>query len=244
MEPGLGIHEHRIALAELNCMRRSFETEILERDDVPEVEALAVYSDLTRIHRILGDTALIVGEIRRDPLPVTRILDIGCGRGGVLREIRNRLGIDVVGVDLRAPAHTGMPFKIHRANAIVDPLPVADIAFSMYLGHHLSESDLMRLISNVGRSCRRFILLDLVRHALPLALFRLFLAPLLSPIAAADGAVSIRRSYTPSELCRIANAALAETGAQFRHSIASLYIRQTLDISYPESWPPSHTNCR
>jgi len=214
-------------------VRRSFKAEILECERITEAEAKRVYRDLTRIHRLFGDTALIIAAARRDPRPVTRILDVGCGGGGVLRDIRTRLGVDVVGVDLRPPAHVDVPFPIHRADATSDPLPIADIAFCMYLAHHLRERDLIRLIRNVARSCRRFILLDLVRHRLPLALFRTVLAPFLSPIAVSDGAISIRRSYTPPELNRIAAIALAGTGAQFRHSIAPLYIRQTLDISYP-----------
>ncbi len=108
----------------------------------------------------------------------------------------------------------------------------ADIAFSMYLGHHLSEGELVRLIRNVGRSCRRFILLDLVRHRLPLAMFRPFVVPFVSTIAVADGQTSIRRSYTPAELRLLAKVALAGTGGRFRHSVAPFYIRQILDISY------------
>jgi hypothetical protein len=96
----------------------------------------------------------------------------------------------------------------------------------------MSETDLEELILNVGRSCRRFILLDLVRHWLPLALFRTFIAPLVCSIDAEDGNRSIRRSYTPDELRRIAASALGGTGSTFRLHIAPLNNRQVLDISY------------
>ena len=102
----------------------------------------------------------------------------------------------------------------------------------MNVGHHLSDSDVMALIRNVGRCCRRFVLLDLVRHPLPLALFRVFLAPLLSGIAANDGQVSIQRSFTPEELRHLTTEALAGSGARFRHSVGPFYIRQTVDIEY------------
>jgi hypothetical protein len=102
----------------------------------------------------------------------------------------------------------------------------------MHLGHHLAGEDLVRLIRNVGRYCRRFILLDVVRHPLPLALFRLFLAPLVCEIGAQDGRRSIRRAYTAGELREIAATALAGSAATFRLSVAPLYIRQVLDISY------------
>jgi hypothetical protein len=102
----------------------------------------------------------------------------------------------------------------------------------MHLGHHLRERDLPHLIRNVGRFCRRFILLDLVRHPLPLALFRLFIAPLVCPIDAEDGQRSIRRSFTSVELRRMTSAALAGTAGSFRLSVAPLHARQVLDISY------------
>ena len=213
-------------------MQQSFESEILDGGNVPEELADRAYRDLTRMHRFLGDTRSIVAAIRRDPLPVRRILDIGCARGGVLHDITRRLAVEVVGVDLNPPAQPDTPFPIIRTDAIREGLPPADLAFSMWLVHHLSPADVAALIRNVGRSCRRFILLDLVRHRLPLALFRTFVAPFISHIAFADGCVSIRRSYTPGELSQIARETLAGTGARIRHSVAPFYVRQMVDITY------------
>ncbi len=110
-----------------------------------------------------------------------------------------------------------------------------NVAFSMHLGHHLREREVAHLIRNVGRFCRRFILLillDLVRHPLPLALFRLFIAPLVCPIDAEDGQRSIRRSFTSVELHSITASALAGTDGSFRLSVAPLHARQVIDISY------------
>ena len=219
-------------------MNRSTQKEILELSEVSEARVNQVYRQLTRIHRFLGDTASVMAALRRDPLPVRRVMDIGCASGGVLLDIRHKLSVEVVGVDIRPPKVTGMPFPIWRADAIRDRLPQADVAFSMYLGHHLSEEDLVNLIRNVGRFCRRFILLDLVRHPLPLGLFRTFVAPFVCPIVFADGQTSIRRSYTRTEVKRIVSQALAGSNAVFRHSVAPLYVRQIIDISYsPEVAP-------
>jgi SAM-dependent methyltransferase len=213
-------------------MNRSAQTEILERLDIPEDLVDQTYRQLTRIHRFLGDTASVIAALRRDPLPVRRVMDVGCANGGVLLDIRRKLGVEVVGVDIRPPKTVGLPFPILRADAVRDRLPHADVAFSMYLGHHLPEEDLMGLIRNVGRFCRRFILLDLVRHPLPLGLFRIFMAPFVCPIVVADGQVSIRRSYTRAEMKRLAGAALAGSRSRFRHSMAPGYVRQIIDISY------------
>jgi 2-polyprenyl-3-methyl-5-hydroxy-6-metoxy-1,4-benzoquinol methylase len=213
-------------------MQRSVQTELLEGDGIPEAQVARAYHQLTRIHRYLGDTRAIVAAIREDPLPVRRVLDIGCAHGGVLKEVQRRLGVEAIGVDVKLPPVPHASPLIVAADGISDRLPTADVAFCMYLGHHLCERDLRRIIRNVGRSCRRFLLLDLIRHRLPLTVFKMFMAPLLCPIVATDGQRSIRRSYTPAELIRIAREALAGTRARFRHSTSPLYIRQILDITY------------
>ncbi len=213
-------------------MLREDKFEILEETYVADDLVARAYSDLSKIHRWLGDTASIVHAIRRDPLPVRRLLDVGCGLGLVAGEIRRRLGIETVGIDIRTYPSIAAGVTIVEADARSDALPFADIAYSLHLGHHLSESDLESMIRNVGRFCRRFILLDLVRHPLPLALFRLCVAPWVSPISAEDGRRSVRRAYTQAELRAVAASALEGSDAVFQSTVAPFYIRQILDISY------------
>jgi len=213
-------------------MRRTNQAEILDQHGVPDDLVERAYRDLARIHHWMGDTNFIVRAIRRDPLPVRRVLDVGCATGLVTQEVGNKLGVHIVGVDVNPRPNIAAPVPIHRADARRDPLPLADVAFSMHLGHHLRERDLVDLIRNVGRFCRRFILLDLVRHPIPLALFRLFVAPLICAIDAEDGKRSIRRSFTPVELRELTSSALAGTGGTFHLSVAPLHARQVMDICY------------
>jgi len=217
------------------CMERESGSEILDQDGLPDALVERAYRDLANIHHWLGDTRHIVRAIRQDALPIRRIMDVGCGTGVVLAEVGRKLGVEVVGADIKSHPAIAAPVSIVKADARHEPLPIADIAFSMHLGHHLSERDLTRLIRNVGRFCRRFILLDLVRHPLPLALFRLFVAPFVCPIDAKDGQISVRRSYTPAEFRRVTATALAGTGGTFRHSVAPFHLRQVIDISYGSS---------
>jgi SAM-dependent methyltransferase len=217
-------------------MVRENRPEILDDTGVPEELIQKAYQDIARIHHWLGDTKVIVRSIREHPLPVGRILDVGCATGIVLEEVGRRLGVDVIGADINPHPSIAASVPIVRANALFDPLPCADVAFSMHVGHHLSASDLVKLIRNVGRSCRRFILLDSVRHPWPLALFRRFVAPFICPIDAEDGQRSIRRSYTPSELETITASALIGTAGRFRLSVAPFYIRQVVDISYEDAF--------
>ncbi|HLI85103.1 MAG TPA: hypothetical protein VKV17_14375 [Bryobacteraceae bacterium] len=97
---------------------------------------------------------------------------------------------------------------------------------------HLSTEELAGLIRNVGHSCRRFLILDAVRHWIPHLLFRSFIAPLVNPINAHDGVLSLERAFTPPELRRAVADALDGSPARFRHAVAPLYIRQIVDIRY------------
>jgi SAM-dependent methyltransferase len=213
------------------CKRQN-EAEILDGDGVGDDEAARAYEQLARIHRLIGDTAFVVRAIRRDALPVFRVLDLGCAAGYVTEEVQRKLGVEVIGVDVnpRRPAEARIP--IFRADAVHGQLPAADVAFSMHLVHHLTESDLADLIRNVRRYCRRLILLDIVRHPLPLALFRLFVEPFASKIVVEDGKTSFRRSYTAGELRQITACALVGSAATFRQSVGPFCLRQVMDISY------------
>src|SRR5262245_18745852 len=210
-------------------LERSYTPEIIDNPDLPDEVMRDVHRDLTRAHRWLGNTAAIISALKRDPLPVRRVLDIGCGDGGLLLEIRRKLRADVVGVDLRAPSGKIAAVPIVQADAVRDELPECDVAVAVCVAHHLSDPDCMEMIRNVGRYCRCFVIVDLVRHRLPLTLFRFAVGPLVHPINAHDGCRSIRRSYTPRELKTMVARALDGSRARFRHSVAPLYMRQIID---------------
>lgn len=209
-------------------MDRRDTVELLEDASLPEEVVAAAYRDLARTNRWLGNTRAILHRLTERP--VRSVLDLGCGQGALLEELREKLGLEVTGFDLRPAPRASV--KILKGDAVKDPLPRADVALAVLMVHHLSEDEIVRLIRNVSRSCRRFIILDLVRHWLPLWLFRIFVGPFLSPINAADGATSVQRAYTPDELRSIAEAAVEGTGARVRHTVAPLYVRQIVDISW------------
>ncbi len=213
-------------------MNRSHEAEILDGEGIAEDVLVRAHRDLDRLHGFLGTRAAFIAAIPGDSLPVKRVLDVGCGHGGLLLQLQRKLGVEVVGVDLRPPVAPAVPFPILRADAVRDPLPEADVAICNWLAHHLSEDEFILLIQNVGRSCRRFIVLDLVRSRLPLVLFRTFVAPFLTAVNAADGCTSIRRAFTPDEMRAIVQKALAGTDATFQYSRTPFCSRQIVDIRY------------
>jgi SAM-dependent methyltransferase len=209
-------------------MQRSFESEILDGEGLSSEIVERAHRGLRLTHTLLGNRAAILRALRREGPPIRRVLDVGCGHGGMLADIRARLSIDVVGADLKPPPTPLVP--IVRADATRDPLPEADVAISVCLMHHLTDDQVVNLIRNVGKSCRRFIILDLVRSRIPLTLFRLAAPLVLPPVNVADGALSIRRAFTPAEFHGLVGRALGH--GSFRHTVAPFYIRQMADIAY------------
>jgi SAM-dependent methyltransferase len=217
--------------------KRSCEAEILDGLAVPEDVRERCYADLARMHRWLGNHRAVLACLRRDDLPVATVLDIGCGHGALLQELQTKLGVHAIGIDLNPPRRR-LPVTILRADAVRDRLPAADVAVSVAMVHHLSAEELAALIRNVGRTCRRFVILDLVRRRIPLALFRGFVAPFVNSINVQDGVRSLKRAFTPEEMRRIVTDSLAGTTGWFRHVVAPFYTRQIVDISYaPKEFP-------
>lgn len=215
-------------------MRRSCEAELLDAEGLSDETLRRAYRELWLVNRFLGNNWSVLRLLRTAPSQPRSVLDIGCGQGALLMEIRKRTGAQVVGLDMRdAPPNTPVP--IVTGNAVSDSLPQSDVAVCVLMAHHLVEEDVVDLIRNVSRSCGRLILLDLVRHRVPLVLFSIFVAPFLCRINAADGKTSIRRAFTPREMKAIVDEALSGTGRQVarkRHTVAPFWIRQVVDVRW------------
>jgi 2-polyprenyl-3-methyl-5-hydroxy-6-metoxy-1,4-benzoquinol methylase len=213
-------------------MQRSLVPEIMDDPSVPHETWVRFHRQLGSLHRFLGNQRAILDALRRHPRPIGRVLDIGCGDGELLNAIRNALDVDVMGVELRPPRCNRFDVPIIEADATRDRLPEADVAVSMMVCHHLAETEIVALIRNAARSVRRLIILDLVRHWLPLALFSTFVSPLLMRTVAVDGCQSIRRAYTPRELRDIVEGAVAGSHASLLHRVTPLRSRQVIDITW------------
>jgi hypothetical protein len=94
--------------------------------------------------------------------------------------------------------------------------------------HHLDESDVVKLVRNVRRSCRRFLILDVVRHPVPLWLYRVFVAPLVPRVNAIDGARSVEKGFKAHELNALVREAV--NGEPFQHTVGPFHTYQVVDI--------------
>lgn len=224
-------------------MKRCEERELLDEAGVDERAIARAYREIHQIHRLLGTTRAVLRLLREERAdhsgsrPSARVLDIGCGHGAMLELVHARLGLDVVGFDIRPALQSCGPFRIFAGNAVCDPLPPADIAICVMMAHHLSPDELEMMIDNVSRTCRRFIIVDLVRHPVPLLLFNIFLCPFLSRLNCLDGQTSIRRANTAAEMAGIVQRAI-ENGTtrphSLRHYVAPLWMRQIVDIRWEQ----------
>jgi len=207
-------------------MRRSLTPEIMDGPDIPAGIKRKFHADLKLIHRFMDNGSMIIRHLHGE----RRVMDIGCGDGELLSQVQTKTGAEVQGVDLVDQPEAKAP--VIRADATRDPLPEADVAISSLVIHHLTEQQAINLIRNVGRSCKRFVILDLVRHPLPLWLFTIFLCPFLSRVGAADGRQSVRRAFTGPEMKNLVTRALSGTPAKFDQWVSRFAARQVIDINY------------
>lgn len=150
-----------------------------------------------------------------------RILDVGCGAGHGLLALREgwagpgRAGF-MVGVD-RHPQIAALAERNVRSAGAVSVvradglrLPFAADAFDLAVCtltlHHFSGSDAVRVLREMARVSRvRVLVNDLERHLLNYLGARLLAltAWRRSPVTRHDGPLSVRRSFTRGELCRL-----------------------------------------
>jgi SAM-dependent methyltransferase len=211
-------------------MIRSLEPELMDSPDIAGPVLEKFHRDLARVHALLGSFPTIARFLKQDAKPVRRVLDIGCGGGALLAYLRDKMGVEVIGVDPKPGPGAGVPIIV--ADAICDPLPEADVAVSSFVAHHLTPEENIALIQNVARSCRRFLILDLIRHPMPLVLFTIFICPLIGKEAAVDGRQSIRRAFTPEEFGKLVQTALEGTNGTYAVDVPPLLSRQLVDIRF------------
>ena len=207
--------------------------EILDDPDIPCEEMSRSLEDLSLVHRWWGNVAAIerhlVGEIRRLGVARPVLVDVGAGSGDLTRRLSKALAraghpATVVACDLQwrhlayGRRRAGDSFPSASADAFALPLAdqSVDWIVSTLFFHHFSPEENATLLSSFARVARQgFVLLDLSRHLVLLAIVSVAGRLLFrTRVSVLDGAASVRQAYTPEEAERIARGAVA--GARMR----------------------------
>ena len=214
-------------------VRRVDTAELLDLGQGSDQDVAENLAEMQRINDVLGGTRALtrhlyprLREYRRTPgaARCVRVLDLGTGGAGLPKHLagwakRQGLALHVVGVDhsarviaaARSSANGGARIDLLRANALCLPLTPGsfDYVISSLFLHHLPPDGVIELLHAAYRAARAgLVMSDLVRGRLPYLAFHA-VAPLLARnhLTRHDGALSIRRAYTPGELRRLAEQA-------------------------------------
>ncbi|MGB5237230.1 MAG: methyltransferase domain-containing protein [Flavobacteriaceae bacterium] len=209
----------------MNFDQRIDEEEIMDQATLEPESLAGAYRDINRSNELLGGYAATFKALRHQMDTIgqsgpIRILDMGCGDGGMLRYLAKRfkklnLDVEYLGLDLNTDA-----ISLARENSKDFPeikYNVADIMeyqteaglFDYVLCtltlHHFSDEDIPRVISVCQNCCKRAVIInDLQRSQIAYYLFKFFSAIFIgSAVARNDGLVSIRKAFRKVELFEI-----------------------------------------
>lgn len=204
---------------------RSYELEHLDKGDYTPEEYEGCLVELRRVNRYLGDARALrrslMPEIERESLRSFSVLDVGAGSGELLRVAakwarQTERSARLVGLELNARSASAI---LEESQAFVEILSVRgdalrlpfvddsfDYAVCSLFTHHFKDEQVVAILRELSRVARRRIfVIDLHRHALAYFLYttlgRLFLH---NRLLREDGALSILRSFRPSELQQLA----------------------------------------
>ncbi len=199
--------------------------EILDRDDVPVHEVVDCFDDLKKVNLYFGGIGVYKKTLLRVICTYKRenpisLLDVGAGSADMAHQILKRYNseykkIKVTVTDIQSNflqlgkqlnSNDDNRFSMVASDAF--RLPFRDNSFdivtSNLLLHHFYD-DALNMIHEKYRVARHLVIInDLLRHRIPILFFKLF-SPVLarSPITRYDGNVSLRRSFSMSEIRRL-----------------------------------------
>lgn len=208
--------------------QRSYELEDIDTGNYTAEEYEASIVELQRVNQWLGDARALrrslLADINYARLSNFSVLDAGAGSGELMRVAaewakENGRRATFIGVELnersaKAIIESSAEFpeiKSVRGDALQLPFEsgACDYAICSLFTHHFVDDDVVRVLRELSRVARRRIfVIDLFRHPLAYFLYttvgRLILH---SRLLRHDGALSILRSFKPSELVALAERA-------------------------------------
>lgn len=164
-------------------MQRSYQKELLDREDIPFDDIRLNMMELDTINRYLGGHAITVKglkQLARDTNKPFSIIEAGCGGGDNLRAIRkwanrNNKIVSLTGIDINPECiayarsqktNEGIHF-ICSDYSQVDFEDKPDVIFSSLFCHHFTDQELVSMLQWMQcNSATGFFINDLHRHPL------------------------------------------------------------------------------
>jgi ubiquinone/menaquinone biosynthesis C-methylase UbiE len=192
-------------------VRRVIIPELLDTDSGTAEEIAGSLRDLGRINRWFGGNATLASLVQKVAEQTGKnqlsLLDVASGNGEVARQLQSTLkknGIDIAVTLLdRSPKHLDRSSRAVAGDALA--LPFQDSAFDVVAStlfvHHLEPAQVTEFTREGLRVCRAaFLINDLIRHPLHVALVYAGLPLFRSRITWNDAPASVRRAYTVEEM--------------------------------------------
>jgi ubiquinone/menaquinone biosynthesis C-methylase UbiE len=192
-------------------MKRIPSHELLDADEGTPEEISASLSDLRMFNRWFGGTSctarLIARVAQHAKLNSLSWLDVAAGAGYVAHTVQNTLGKRAIDLDItlldRAPSHIRNGTRAVVGNALALPFrdQSFDIVSSNLFVHHLAPEQVV-LFAREGIRVSRyaFVINDLIRNSLHLALAHAGAPIYRSRITRNDAPASVRQAYTVQEM--------------------------------------------
>ena len=199
-------------------MKRQRGVEVLDDPRTSDADRSAAMRDLERSNRLFAGTRAVLRAMRPawSTLPsIATLLDVGTGMGDIPQALATEassrgVGLTTIGVD-------SVPYQIqlarHRVthgiagDALALPLAddAADVVTCSQVLHHFFDDDPRRLIAELHRVSRDWVVISDLRRSVVAAMGFMFATRALGfhDITSLDGVASIRRGFTADELDRL-----------------------------------------
>jgi SAM-dependent methyltransferase len=157
---------------------RSHKKELLDADDIPPNDLARNLYELDVINTYLGGYAVSLRALK-DVLSREReevIVDIGSGGGDTLRAVskwavKRNYNLKLVGVDIKDYCvsysnahHPGLTFVRDDYRNLLKHVPDVTVVHASLFCHHLSDDEIIRLISFARVNKLTLVINDLARH--------------------------------------------------------------------------------
>ena len=207
---------------------RNHQLERIDTGDYTPEEYEQFLREISLVNRFAGDNRTLrktlLRQIERENPKTFSVLDVGAGSGELLRTIakfarkQNRkarlFGLELNARSAQAILEESKNFaEIRSLRGDALSLPFADDSFDYAIcslfTHHFTEKKIVQILNEMARvSRRRIFVIDLHRHRVAYFFYttvgKIFIH---SSLVRQDGALSILRSFKPSELKQLGQTA-------------------------------------